>query len=263
MRAAIWRWVRAKAPEAEIPPGWMVVVRAVLFPLDTLYWRMSRTRGYQPESDTWLINGRCYAAQVFDTGGLLSPPGSAVRIVADSGDGVWVERLFDFEKHLARQREFSDRTFGPGLRTQMVVDHIRKELIEVLAKPEDLTEWIDVAILALDGAWRTGATPQDIIDALFAKQIKNESRIWPDWRTSDLDKAIEHVRSKAACKHKNGHPEWDFYQCDDCGWIRPSGQMRGPHQGWFPTLDCAKAWDKYRTYPGMEPNGVSAGGMHA
>lgn len=102
---------------------------------------------------------------------------------------------FDMLEHLERQRAFSLHTFGPGKRTEGVVDHIRKELTEVLAKPEDLSEWIDVAILALDGAWRTGATPAQIIEALVAKQTRNEGREWPDWRTMPADQAIEHVRT--------------------------------------------------------------------
>lgn len=102
--------------------------------------------------------------------------------------------MFDFEAHLTRQREFSDRTFGPGARTAGVVDHIRKELREIEAKPDDLSEWIDVVILGLDGAWRAGYSPKQIIDALIAKQARNEARTWPDWRTQPTDRAIEHVR---------------------------------------------------------------------
>jgi len=102
---------------------------------------------------------------------------------------------FDFEAHLARQAAFSALTFGPGARTEGICDHIRKELVEVAAAPGDLKEWIDVAILALDGAWRCGATPAQIIEALVAKQIRNEGRAWPDWRTADPAKAIEHDRS--------------------------------------------------------------------
>lgn len=101
---------------------------------------------------------------------------------------------FDFTKHLWRQRTFSARTFGPGPRTEGVCDHIMKELNEILDNPTDLEEWIDVVILALDGAWRTGATPEQIIEALVVKQTKNEGRKWPDWRTADAGKAIEHVR---------------------------------------------------------------------
>ena len=101
---------------------------------------------------------------------------------------------FDFEKHLQRQRDFSERTFGPGSRTSGVCDHIRKELEEIEAAPQDLEEWIDVVILALDGAWRTGATPEQIVAQLVAKQTKNEGRRWPDWREAEQDKAITHIK---------------------------------------------------------------------
>jgi len=47
---------------------------------------------------------------------------------------------------------------------------------------------------AVDGAWRTGATPDAIIAALAAKQAKNEARTWPDWRTQPPDAAITHVK---------------------------------------------------------------------
>jgi hypothetical protein len=101
---------------------------------------------------------------------------------------------FDFLAHLHRQREWSGETFGPGTRTKGVIDHIRKELAEIEADPTDIAEWIDVVILALDGAWRAGHSPDQIVEALAAKQAKNEHRDWPDWRTMDEDRAIEHVR---------------------------------------------------------------------
>lgn len=100
----------------------------------------------------------------------------------------------DLVKHLYRQIEFSERTFGPGPRAEGVVDHIRKELNEIEASPDDLYEWVDVIILALDGAWRQGYTPEEIVAAIEAKQSKNEKRKWPDWRTAAPGKAIEHIR---------------------------------------------------------------------
>jgi hypothetical protein len=101
---------------------------------------------------------------------------------------------FDLIAHLHRQRAFSHKTFGPGARAKGVVDHIRKELVEIEADPTDITEWIDVVLLALDGAWRCGAEPEQIAAALQAKQTKNENRQWPDWRTQSPDRAIEHAR---------------------------------------------------------------------
>lgn len=106
---------------------------------------------------------------------------------------------FDLVEHLRRQREFSLRTFGPGdaeARLPGIADHITKELRELAAEPGDVEEWIDIVLLALDGAWRTGASPEEIAAALATKQAKNERRRWPDWKTSALHKAIEHVRDE-------------------------------------------------------------------
>lgn len=97
--------------------------------------------------------------------------------------------------HLARQREWSMATFGPGTRLHGVLDHIRKELGEIEADPTDVGEWVDVIILAFDGAWRAGWEPQQIIDAITSKQARNEARTWPDWRTMSPDHAIEHDRT--------------------------------------------------------------------
>lgn len=101
---------------------------------------------------------------------------------------------YDIVKHIRRQMAFSERAFGPGQRTAGVCDHIRKELAEIEAAPTDVEEWVDVVLLAIDGAWRAGASPQRIALALAAKLAKNEQRTWPDWRTADPNKAIEHVR---------------------------------------------------------------------
>ena len=96
---------------------------------------------------------------------------------------------------LTRQRDWSAETFGPGTRTLGVLAHIRKELDEIEADPTDLSEWVDVIILAIDGAWRAGHNPADIISAYHAKQEKNQARTWPDWRTMSQDEPIEHDRS--------------------------------------------------------------------
>ena len=99
------------------------------------------------------------------------------------------------EAHINRQIEFSKATFGPGMRTEGVIDHITKELKEVLDDPSDLGEWVDIIILGFDGAWRSGHTASEIIAAIKAKQLKNEQRKWPDWQTAAVGKAIEHDRS--------------------------------------------------------------------
>lgn len=122
----------------------------------------------------------------------------------------------NLEEHLKRQIAFSRATFGPGERTAGVSDHIRKELDEVAkadSPRERVREWVDVVILALDGLTRACVadriaegfhmTEMLTIDAAYdaargiaEKQGANEWRSWPDWRTADPNKAIEHVRTE-------------------------------------------------------------------
>lgn len=98
--------------------------------------------------------------------------------------------------HLEHQRKWSIETFGPASHRGPLgpLAHIRKELDEIEENPTDLMEWVDVIILAFDGAWRAGHEPTDVITAIKAKQIINEARDWPDWRLVDGETAIEHVR---------------------------------------------------------------------
>ena len=125
----------------------------------------------------------------------------------------------DIIAHLTRQAVFSRATFGPGPRTEAVLDHIEKEIIEVrkeLSTNYDgetdydkygrvAKEQVDLVILSLDGLLRSvrAMLPPDVSADIVAelawnkvvkKQTKNESRDWADWRTADPNKAIEHVR---------------------------------------------------------------------
>lgn len=122
-----------------------------------------------------------------------------VGAISDMVSDVWQRESLDAE-HLAHQRKWSEQTFGPGDRIYGVLDHIRKELQEVAnayeSREPTLPEWVDIIILAFDGAWRSGAEPQEIIDAIKVKQAKNEARVWPDWREMSQDQAIEHDRSE-------------------------------------------------------------------
>jgi hypothetical protein len=112
--------------------------------------------------------------------------------------------------HLTRAIVFSKATFGPGARTNGVLDHITKEIEEVRKGDGDPEEWVDLVILSLDGLTRellnTGTTNtgynrtvNDVAslacDMIMAKQHKNEMRTWPDWRSMDPNKAIEHDRT--------------------------------------------------------------------
>jgi len=121
----------------------------------------------------------------------------------------------DLLKHLYRQIQWSIATFGPANRrgTEGVIDHIRKEIEEVQADPGDLEEWVDLILLSFDGAWRSGHIPLEIIEAIEAKQFKNENRKWPDWRTAESGKAIEHINEFTT---RVGYFRLGQIYCDDC-----------------------------------------------
>lgn len=127
-------------------------------------------------------------------------------------------KSFDIIDHLYHQMEWSEKTFGPGERSAGVVDHIRKELDEILENPTDLEEWIDVIILGFDGAWRAGYKPWQIIQCLTAKQQKNEHRDWPDWRDAEPGSAIEHIKHPVCtiCGINLVTPEEGQDTCDSC-----------------------------------------------
>lgn len=104
----------------------------------------------------------------------------------------------DLETHLKRQKTWSEKSFGPytrPLRTEGVIDHIEKELIEVKDAPRDLEEWVDMVILSLEGAMCAGYTPREVVRGIEAKTDKNEGRSYPDWRTLEPGTAIEHIRT--------------------------------------------------------------------
>ena len=103
----------------------------------------------------------------------------------------------NFEEYLESQLHWSRETFGPDAgRWVGVLDHIKKELKEIEEDPSDLSEWINLIILAIDGAWRaTGATPKDITECLRSKLLTNIARKWPDWKTVPSNTAIEHIKN--------------------------------------------------------------------
>lgn len=128
-----------------------------------------------------------------------------VLVVYETEDSRTCWRVSDsLETVMARHAEWSLRTFGPGRRLGGILKHIRKELAEIEADPDDPTEWIDLAVLALDGALRIGFNrprpgmmpATELAARILAKYLRNARRQWPDWRLTSQDQPIEHVRNR-------------------------------------------------------------------
>jgi hypothetical protein len=145
-----------------------------------------------------------YAREKMKTGELSRDSGNRIRTTAlkiAAAIRAAAEALSEtpqvgeLEAYLTRQWAWSKDTFGPALRTRGIIQHITKELREIEADPHDLMEWVDVVILAMDGFWRHGGKPEDLLAIM---QAKNLARQWPDWRTLSEHQAIEHDRSAEA-----------------------------------------------------------------
>ncbi|ORE90228.1 Eaa1 [Stappia sp. 22II-S9-Z10] len=147
------------------------------------------------------------------------------------------QKVTSFEDHLTRQIAFSRATFGPGKRTAGVIDHIRKELVEIEQSDGSPDEWVDVVILALDGLTRAtknafaysersavGAA-EAAVRLILRKQSENELRDRPDWRTAPADKAIEHVRNgeMSANDARVSAADMPWYPDDSGEWVEHDG----------------------------------------
>lgn len=93
--------------------------------------------------------------------------------------------------YLQRHRAWSLATFGNDPRPVGIVKHIARELDEILRDPTDLEEWVDVLILAFDGAARQGYSADAIMDMLERKYEKNCTRVF---NVNGPDEPTEHVR---------------------------------------------------------------------
>lgn len=115
----------------------------------------------------------------------------------------------DLVQFLRHQIAWSVNRFGHGRRTEGICKHIEKELAEVRANPADIKEWIDIAILALDGAWRCvwytgeslnryGLVNQESLAKYTVTALEDKSREnwferkWPE--PGQESEPVEHIR---------------------------------------------------------------------
>lgn len=89
-RRNFWRWVRRSVDEGALLPRWAIVVRWILFPMDSAYWHLASTRGYNPLRDTWLIDGMEFTGAAMHA--LVNSHGEVFRITR-TGQTVTLERV--------------------------------------------------------------------------------------------------------------------------------------------------------------------------
>lgn len=92
-------------------------------------------------------------------------------------------------------QSWSRRTFGPAYERGPVgpLKHIKKEVDEALAEPQDIVEYADILILLFDATWRAGFTEQDLLEAANEKLVKIATREYPKVADGEV---CEHDRTK-------------------------------------------------------------------
>ena len=123
--------------------------------------------------------------------------------------GPYTASAVDMLDFFERQRDWSYETFGPTSFKGPCgpLDHLRKEAEEAYREAHKAThlepgwslekvkeEIIDCLFLVFDAAHRAGMSYADISRVAMEKLRKNKARTWPDWRGTDPDRAVEHVR---------------------------------------------------------------------
>jgi hypothetical protein len=112
-------------------------------------------------------------------------------------------------------------------------------LKEVAKDPGDMSEWADIIILGIDGAFRAGYSPGEIVSGIRNKFDRNQRRIWPDWRKAEPGKAIEHIKEDLSPLNPGSISVRIMkgrQKCLGCGhWIKVTSEMCvdgvGGHQG--------------------------------
>lgn len=88
---------------------------------------------------------------------------------------------FSFARNQVRREhaEWSQSTFG-NVGPIGPLKHLRREVLETIAKPHDLIEWADMQFLLWDAQRRAGITDEQITQAMIDKLAVNKARQWPE-----------------------------------------------------------------------------------
>lgn len=74
--------------------------------------------------------------------------------------------------------EFSDKTFGENRGPLGPLNHLKQEVLEVIAEPKKHSEYADCLLLLIDAYRSIGGTHQTLINAAFDKLEVNKNRTW-------------------------------------------------------------------------------------
>ncbi len=90
--------------------------------------------------------------------------------------------------------QWADETFGKDRKPVSILHHLKKEIEELLERPDSLEEYADVGILWLNAADKAGYKVEILFAAMAMKMVENATR---KWGTPDQNGVVEHLREKS------------------------------------------------------------------
>ena len=87
---------------------------------------------------------------------------------------------------------WSDATFGEGRPASRPLNHLAKEVLELIEAPDDQMEYADCLILLLDAFRMAGGSADELIETCYRKLEINKKR---EWGTPDENGVVEHIRN--------------------------------------------------------------------
>ena len=154
--------------------------------------------------------------------------------------------MSSIEQLFADQKAWSSETFGDHMDPTGVIDHIRKELDEIKAKPDDPEEWADMAILALDGTWRSGLSMADRMLDPYNEVLNSELSAIADMDSDDtgiVDKLI--VDIEKAIEGLPNESDWGLLLGDAIIGV----QLADPYSKPYVHIAAKQAKNRKRKWP--------------
>lgn len=90
MREKLWKLATRGQPDNILLPWWLLVVFALLYPGDFIFWQATKARGYHWPTNSWRINGVLFSAKALKE--LADARGEYYRVGLD-GEYVTIERV--------------------------------------------------------------------------------------------------------------------------------------------------------------------------
>jgi hypothetical protein len=113
----------------------------------------------------------------------------------NAGGAVMSKLVKNFQPLQDSITAWADSVFGKDRKPEYILQHLKKEIEELIKDPSSLEEYADVGILWLNAAKKTGYDVDDLYFAIVGKMWVNKCR---KWGKMDENGVVEHIRENEA-----------------------------------------------------------------